>query len=129
LLVFNNARKAVVSECAVLGPTMNGVGVIDGSDVEISKTLIAALWNTGVVVSGGERAGQPAKVHLVDCDIRNCYSRGVTIACDGSTIDKCRIAGSAWHGIRYDNCSPTILGNQIFGNARCGIYASGTTAA
>ncbi len=36
---------------------------------------------------------------------------------------------SAWHGIRYDHCAPVIAGNLIFDNERCGIYASGRTAA
>jgi parallel beta-helix repeat protein len=64
-----------------------------------------------------------------DSDVRNCYHRCVTIVTDEATVERCRISGSAWHGIRYDNCSPKILNNQIFGNARSGIYASGRTRA
>jgi hypothetical protein len=45
------------------------------------------------------------------------------------TIERCRVSGAAWHGIRYDHASPTISGNLIFANARSGIYASGETAA
>ena len=109
---------------------MNGVIVSNGSDVEIRGTLVAAMWGTGVAVySGEQKDAKPSKMHLIESDIRNCYSRCVTISCEGTTIDKCRISGSAWHGIRYDNCSPTIVGNLIFGNARCGIYASGSTSA
>jgi parallel beta-helix repeat protein len=44
------------------------------------------------------------------------------------TIEGCRISGSSWHGIRYDDAAPLVRGNLIFGNARSGIYASGRTA-
>src|SRR5205823_5486936 len=82
-------------------------------------------------VYAGERRGEarPAKLHLLDSDVRNCYHRCITISGEGTLIERSRISGSAWHGIRYDNCSPTIRANLIFGNARSGIYASGTTTA
>jgi hypothetical protein len=64
-----------------------------------------------------------------DSDVRNCYHRCVTLVTEEATVERCRISGSAWHGIRYDNCSPKILNNHIFGNARSGIYASGQTRA
>jgi hypothetical protein len=67
---------------------------------------------------------------LTDSDIRNCHYAGIRIAPDNqATIERCRVSGAAWHGIRYDDASPRILGNLIFGNARSGIYASGRTAA
>ena len=53
----------------------------------------------------------------------------MTLGADDAVIERCRISGSAWHGIRYDNCSPTVERCQIFGNARSGIYASGNTKA
>lgn len=123
-----------MSDCAVLGPYMNGISVTDGSSVDITRTLVAAMWGTGIQVYASDRragpAGRPARLNLSDSDIRNCYHRGVTIrSCDGTTITNCRISGSAWHGIRYDHCSPTITDNHIFANARSGIYASGKTAA
>ena len=122
LVVFDNSSGSV-SECAVVGPFMNGVSIVNGSDVQISKALVAALWGTGVQVDSG------AKAKLSDSDIRNCYHRCITTGSDDTIVENCRISGSAWHGIRYDNCSPTIVNNQIFGNARFGIYASGKTAA
>ena len=63
--------------------------------------------------------------------MRNCHYAGVRIAADNddTRIERCRISGAAWHGIRYDNASPRIVNNLIFGNARSGIYASGETAA
>jgi parallel beta-helix repeat protein len=91
--------------------------------VKIEKSLVAGVWGTGVVASRG------AKLHVSDTDIRNCYHRCVTLTTDDATIERCRISGSAWHGIRYDDCSPKILSNHIFANARSGIYASGKTAA
>lgn len=131
LVRFENATAAVMAECAVVGPSSNGVSIVNGSEVRIEKSLIAAVWGTGVQIYAGERGSgaKPAMLHLIDSDIRNCYHRCVTINGEGSTVERSRISGSAWHGIRYDGCSPTITGNQIFGNARSGIYASGKTAA
>jgi parallel beta-helix repeat protein len=121
LVRIDNAAAAI-DGVAVVGPFSNGVTIVNGSDVTIANSLVAGLWGTGVQVAG-------AKLHLADSDLRNCYSRCLTIAGEGSVIERNRISGSAWHGIRYDGCSPTITGNLIFGNARSGIYASGKTAA
>jgi len=74
--------------------------------------------------------GRGAAAEISDSDIRNCHYAGVTIG-RGATgvIERCRISGAAWHGIRYDDVSPVIADNLIFANARSGIYASGSTAA
>ena len=122
MLTFDNAA-GTVAECALVGPFMNGIAVLGGSDVKIEKSLVAGMWGTGVAVA------PRGKLHLSESDVRNCYHRCVTIASDDVTIEKCRISGSAWHGVRYDRCSPTIRGNRIFGNARFGIYAAGGTKA
>ncbi len=122
LITFDNAA-GVIRECAVIGPFMNGVSVLAGSDVRIENSLVAAIWGTGVA------AGKQTKLHVSDSDIRNCYHRCVVLATDDATIERCRISGSAWHGVRYDGCSPKILFNHIFANARSGIYASGRTSA
>jgi hypothetical protein len=122
LITFDTA-SGTIRDCAVVGPYMNGVTILTGSEVKIEKSLVAAVWGTGVSAHPG------TKLHISDSDIRNCYHRCVTFGTDDATIERCRISGSAWHGIRYDNCSPTILSNHIFGNARSGIYASGRTAA
>jgi len=116
-------------DSAVLGGPGDGIWVVGDSNVAIEKTLIAAVWGTGVVV--GDKAGSPARVHIHDSDIRNCYYAGVCIAPgnDETRIERCRISGAAWHGIRYDDISPTLVNNLIFRNARSGIYASGRTAA
>jgi parallel beta-helix repeat protein len=122
LVSFVNATGSI-RECAIVGPFMNGVTIRDGSDVLIENSLVAALWGTGVA------AGPGTKLRICDSDIRNCYHRCITLVTDQATIERSRISGSAWHGIRYDNCSPKILNNHIFANARCGIYASGRTSA
>ena len=122
LVSFVNATGSM-RECAIVGPFMNGVTILDGSDVQIENSLVAALWGTGVA------AGPGTKLRMCDSDVRNCYHRCVTLVTDQATVERCRISGSAWHGIRYDNCSPKILNNHIFGNARSGIYASGRTTA
>ncbi|MGB7160744.1 MAG: M56 family metallopeptidase, partial [Tepidisphaeraceae bacterium] len=132
LILFDGASACVLRECAIVGPASNGVSIVNGSDVRIERSLVAAIWNVGVRVYAGDRGmadAKPAKVHLVNTDVRNCYHRCVTITGEGSVVERCRISGSAWHGVRYDNCSPTIKDNQIFANARSGIYASGKTLA
>jgi beta-lactamase regulating signal transducer with metallopeptidase domain/nitrous oxidase accessory protein NosD len=122
LVSFVNATGSM-RECAIVGPFMNGITILDGSDVQIENSLVAALWGKGVA------AGPGTKLRISDSDVRNCYYSCITLVTDQATIERSRISGAAWHGIRYDNCSPKILNNQIFGNARCGIYASGHTSA
>jgi nitrous oxidase accessory protein NosD len=122
LVTFDDAGGSI-RECAVVGPYMNGITLQAGSDVSVERSLVAGLWGTGIV------AGPRSKLRLSESDVRNCYHRCVTIATDEATVERCRLSGSAWHGIRYDDCSPRILSNQIFGNARSGIYASGRTSA
>jgi hypothetical protein len=122
LVLFDHATGSI-RECAVVGPFMNGITIVGGSELTIEQSLVAALWGTGVAASAG------TKLAMSECAVRNCYHRCVTLASDRATIARCRISGSAWHGIRYDNCSPEIVSNHIFGNARSGIYASGRTSA
>ncbi len=117
--------QVVVRDCAVLGALGNGIVVAQGSRAQLVNTLVAAAWNTGIVVRDDARMG------VFNCDIRNCFYAGITIGrgVNHVRIQACRISGSAWHGIRYDDASPIITNNLIFGNARGGIYASGATSA
>ncbi len=128
ILEFSNA-KASVSKCVVIGGPGDGIHILNGSDVEIRSSLVAAVWSTGIVVGGRQDEG--SSLRLLDSELRNCHYAGIRIrgGNDSTRLERCRISGAAWHGIRYDDCSPTIIGNRIFGNARCGIYASGQTAA
>lgn len=132
-LVYFQRAEATLSECAVTGPFGSGICVADESDVEIRGTLVAAIWMNGIVVTGASRDGSMAasRLHLVESDVRNVYHYGVAIGpgCDSTVIERCRISGTAWHGIRYDHASPAIAGNAIFKNARFGIYANGRTHA
>ena len=113
-----------LDDCRLHGPARDGVVIANGATVEIGHSLVAGVWGTGVAV------GRGATLRLTDSDVRNCYYAGVTLAGgDGSTVERCRISGSAWHGVRYDDGAPTIAGNLIFGNARSGVYASGRTRA
>jgi hypothetical protein len=115
-----------------MGPFGHGVRIAAGADVEIRDSLVAAVWGTGVAVSGATGGSGPvSRLYLVESEARNCYHRCVTIGpnCNSTVIERCRISGSAWHGIRYDHAAPTITGNALFGNARFGIYASGRTTA
>lgn len=128
IVEFSNA-KASVSKCVVIGTPGDGIHILNGSDIEIGDSLVAAVWSTGIVVDG--RQGKSSGLRLLDSELRNCHYAGIRIrGCKDSTrLECCRISGAAWHGVRYDDCSPAIIGNRIFGNARCGIYASGKTSA
>jgi len=127
LLKLDRSRVRL-SGCAVIGGPGDGVHILNGSAAEIEKTLVAAVWGTGISVGPGQ---SESGVRIHDCDVRNCHYAGIRVARNGpeTVIERCRISGAAWHGIRYDDTSPQILGNLIFGHARSGIYASGQTAA
>ena len=118
-----------LEDCVVAGGQQNGVSIAEGCDVELRRCLVAAVWRTGVVVGG--KSGDEVQARIVECDVRNCHYAGIRIGrTGGSTIvERCRISGAAWHGVRYDGVSPVIAGSLIFGHARCGIYASGRTEA
>lgn len=123
---FTDAQVRM-EDCAVVAGPGCGIQVGGQSDVEISRTLVAAVWATGV--TAGDKTAA-SKLRLTDSEVRNCYYAGVRIAPRTDVvIDRCRVSGAAWHGVRYDYASPTISGCLIWGNARSGIYASGQTAA
>jgi parallel beta-helix repeat protein len=127
LVLLTNAQ-AFINGCVVAGSPGDGIHITDGSDGEVHNSLVAGLWGDGIVVGG--REGRPSRATVANSDVRNCYHYGIAIGPGhGATVERCRISGAAWHGIRYDDASPTISGNRISGNARCGIYASGATAA
>ncbi len=130
LVCFQRA-SGTISGCAVVGPYGQGVQVVDESDVEITGSLVAAIWGTGISASGRDpdRDAGPSRLRLLGSEIRNCHHRCVELGTTDARIERCRISGSAWHGIRYDQCGPTIVENAIFGNARSGLYASGRTSA
>ncbi len=114
--------------CAVVGSPGHGITIGGASDVQIRGCLVAGVGNTGIRIMPGTPDAKP-NVRVIDSDVRDCYHRGITIGVSSAWIEGCRISGSAWHGIRYDGVSPTIVSNAIFGNARFGIYASGETGA
>jgi len=127
------AAGARMVACAVVGCPGKGILIHGGSEVEIRDSLIAAVWGEGIFV-GARRDDQPAtpsRARIAGCDLRHCYRVGIRIrpGNDDTLVEGCRISGSAWHGIRYDDASPSISGNLLFENERTGIYASGATAA
>lgn len=125
---FDNSQ-ARLSGCVVIEGPGDGISIAGGSDVEIRNCLVAAVWSTGIVIAADEGLGP--KTRILDTDVRNCHYAGIRIGpgCDSTVVKRCRISGAAWHGIRYDDASPTIDNSLIFANARCGIYASGETKA
>jgi parallel beta-helix repeat protein len=117
-----------VRECAVTDSPGSGIGILADSQVEVRDTLVAGVGATGIEIVG-TALGTPPRVLIADCEVRNCVHRGITVGGGTRTtrIEDCRISGSQWHGIRYDDAAPEIVGNRIFENARSGIYASGAT--
>ncbi len=122
-------RDGTVSfrDCAIVGSPGNGLILRDGAKAHLTHTLVAAAWNTGIRVERGARA----QLTITDSDIRNCHYAGVVIGRgqDHVHLERCRISGAAWHGVRYDSASPTVADCLIFANARSGIYASGSSTA
>jgi parallel beta-helix repeat protein len=127
-VVVRGAKASIVG-CAVLGSSGSGILVADGSQAEIRESLVAGLWWIGIKI--GERDDRAkCRATIADCDVRNCHYAGIDVEKgQEALIERCWISGAAWHGIRYDDCSPRVVGNRIAGNNRCGIYASGKTAA
>jgi hypothetical protein len=122
-VVRSDTAKLTMRGCAVLGSPGNGIEVRGAAGGLIENCLVAGVWGTGIALAGN-------RITVQNSEVRNCYHRGITISDQGwgkTTIRGCRISGSAWHGIRYDDCSPLITGNVIRGNARSGIYMSGNT--
>lgn len=118
---------ARLSDCAVLGGPGDGIRITDQASVTLERCLVAAVWGTGIAVGTSQ---DTSEARITDSDIRNCHYAEIRMARNNkATVERCRISGAAWHGIRYDDASPEIVGNLIFGNARSGIYASGQTAA
>ncbi len=116
---------AVLEGCAIVGSPASGLVIRGASDVAVRGCLVAGSSATGIAV-----ASATAGVTIEDCDIRFCNHRGITITRGNATttVARCRISGSGWHGIRYDDASPTVTGNVFFAIQRSGIYASGKTA-
>ena len=119
-----------LDRCAVVGSPGDGLRVASGGVVDVDGCLVAAAQSVGIAVAPHPHRDAPARVTVRGSDVRNCYHMGISIGRGrDATIGRCRISGSAWHGIRYDDAGPRVTGNHIFGNAHCGIYASGQTAA
>jgi parallel beta-helix repeat protein len=112
-----------LKDCTLVGSVGNGIEAKE-ADLEMNGCLIAAAWNTGIVLD------DYCSAEIRNCTVRNCYYAGINVRPRSNpvTIANCDISGAAWHGIRYDDCSPKITGNLIHGNARSGIYLSGDTA-
>lgn len=113
----------VISDCAVVGCMEGGIRASNGSDLTIQDSLIAGVWGTGVAMFNRE----PGRLRISDSEIRNCYHNNIWTGpySDPCIIERCRISGSAWFGIRYGDQTPVIENNLIFENARAGIYVEG----
>lgn len=128
--VLDIRNAAVVARgCAIVGSPASGVTILGVSDAKLEGCLVAAANATGIAIKA-DAEGAP-RVRIDACDVRYGHHRGITIGrgCDEVVVQRCRISGSGWHGIRYDDASPKILNNRITKNVRSAIYASGKTGA
>jgi len=128
-IVECKTSRVLFSGCIVIGGPRDGIRILDASDVEVRNTLVAAVLGTGIVAGG--RKGGHVKARILESDVRNCHYAGIQAGRGNNlvTVKACRISGAGWHGIRYDDTSPEIIGNLIYKNFRTGIYASRNTAA
>ncbi len=129
-VILVNQAKAQIVGCEIEKAPWSGIGIMD-SDAEIRDCRIGHLGRNGVSVRVTQGNREKTRVLVSGCDFIECVNVGLSIGegCDNVTVEKCRISGSSWHGIRYDNASPKIVGNLISKNSRFGIYASGKTKA
>ncbi|MFN0053010.1 MAG: PQQ-binding-like beta-propeller repeat protein [Planctomycetales bacterium] len=111
-----------VDDCAIVGCLGDGIRAENGSDLQMTNSLVAGVWGTGVAVF---TRGQLGRLRIIDSDIRNCYHNNIWTGPDSKPclIEGCRISGSAWFGIRFGDSAAVIRRNAIFDNARTGIYA------
>jgi beta-lactamase regulating signal transducer with metallopeptidase domain/nitrous oxidase accessory protein NosD len=121
MLVKVESGRATISDCA-LTEYHCGVLVWAGGDVKIERTLVAAMWHFGVAAQKG------GKVHIHESELRNCHYAGMVVGsgCEAD-VERSRISGAAWHGIRADDASVRLSGSTIFGNNRSGLYIDGKT--
>jgi parallel beta-helix repeat protein len=129
-VILVNQAKAQIVGCEIEKAPWSGIGIMD-SDAEIRDCRIGNLGRNGVSIRATQGNRDKTRVLVSGCDFVECVNVGLSIGegCDNVTVEKCRISGSSWHGIRYDDASPKIVGNLIFKNSRSGIYASGKTKA
>jgi hypothetical protein len=123
MVLLDNAG-ATVEGCAFVGSAVDGVAINGVSTITMQKCLFGGIHSSGVVV----KAEAPSKIQIEDCDVRGCGYAGFKMKGTGDvTVTHCRISAIKYHGIRYDNSSPTITGNVFWGIDRAGIYVDGET--
>lgn len=128
MLEISASRKVKVSHMAATGPGWSGVEILASEEVSLTDSLCCGLWGTGVVVIDTEDK-KCRKIRIEKCVLRHCHYAGMVLRATDVVVNRCKISGASWHGIRYDHCAPTLTDNEIFFNYRSGIYASGKTKA
>jgi hypothetical protein len=123
MVLLQNAG-ATLERCAFVGSAVDGVDIRGESAVTLRNCLVGGIRSSGVVIN----ASKNARIHLEECDIRECGYAGVQIKGAGEiAVTRCRISQIQYHGIRYDDVSPTITGNAFWKIVRSGIYIDGQT--
>ena len=117
-----------MTDCAILVVLCGGIRIVDGSDVEIRHSLVAAVWGRGslsVSAAGEWSLGNCCRLRRAELPLRRDRHHGPQPG-ENRAMSHFR-SRLARHPLRRQ--SADVVGNLIFGHARCGIYASGKTAA
>lgn len=123
MVQFDNAQ-ATVEGCAFVGSAVEGIEISGKSKITIQKCLVGGIRAIGITVN----AVTESRIQIIECDVRSCGYAGIAIKGAGDvTVSRCRISRTDFHGIRYDDASPTITGNVFFEINRAGIYVDGKT--
>ena len=123
MVLLENAG-ATVEGCAFVGSAVDGVEMSGLSTIVVQKCLIGGIRATGVVVN----VSSGSTIRIADCDVRGCGYAGFLMKGSGDVaVSHCRISHVGFHGIRYDDTSPTITGNVFSNINRAGIYVDGKT--
>lgn len=113
--------------CALLQSANEGLVASGESHLKMENCLVTNCWFTGIRL----QISKEGSAEIIDSEIRNNRYSGISIGSPSEDIRirHCLIHGAGWHGIRYDNCSPTVENNVFHSTAVSGIYASGKTHA
>lgn len=101
----------------VVGSPVGGLRVLGESMTVLESCLVAAVSGIGVVVEG------PARVRMVDCDVRHIGHVGVESRTGAEVeLTSCRLLYAEFHGLRIHGSTPIVQRSWFEGNERSQIY-------
>ena len=79
LVSVNKATDVHISRCGMTDAATDGIVVTGSSACDIEHCLVAAVWHAGIHTTNTPDS-EPSKLHVSDCDIRNCYYAGISLS-------------------------------------------------